>query len=716
LDRNLTLISASAGYGKTTLAAAWLQDGPRPVAWLSLDQDDSDLVVFLTYVVAAIRTIFPDACPQTQSLGQAPQMPPVDYIHNDLINQLLPKLIDNLPLQMHLVICSRTDPQLPLAKLRVHQQMTEIRTPDLCFSQEEVNTYLEQALGEKPSSETVTLLEEKTEGWIAGLRMAALSMRGTDDLAAFVKTFKGIHHNVMDFLVDEVLSRQSQAVQDFLFQTSLLDRFCVPLCEAVTDHSLARSREILAEMERQNLFLVPLDYERGWYRYHHLFQDFLRRRSEDHLSKEGVATLHCKASAWLAGNGFIDEALRHALAAGDVEGAARVVEESRHAALNREEWATLERWLNLLPEETIQGRPILLVARAWVLDFRYQIAGIPPLLQAAEARLSADPDVWTESARDLQGEIDALWSIVLAWGGQGKPALERALRALKLLPPAYAFVRSFAMLILALAYQMTGQTDTALRVLGDFLTEADALPDTVITRMLICQAYVHIRVGNLHQAAQVLQRLQYVAEKARLTVSIFIANWLLGRISYEWNHLETASQHLPAMFELRYVGHYGMVYDGTTSLVLTYHAQGKPDKAEETLAALRRFALKIGIMERLHFDSFEARLAVSKGDLQPAIRWTETHPVDMPAGYTFVWFELPIVIKTRVLIAQGTEASLHEAVQLLQELLTFAESMHSTYRQIETLAHLALAYQAQGQTDDALQALERSVKLAGRSG
>jgi LuxR family maltose regulon positive regulatory protein len=259
---------------------------------------------------------------------------------------------------------------------------------------------------------------------------------------------------------------------------------------------------------------------------------------------------------------------------------------------------------------------------------------------------------------------------------------------------------------------MTGQTDTALRVLGDFLTEADALPDTVITRMLICQAYVHIRVGNLHQAAQVLQRLQYVAEKARLTVSIFIANWLLGRISYEWNHLETASQHLPAMFELRYVGHYGMVYDGTTSLVLTYHAQGKPDKAEETLAALRRFALKIGIMERLHFDSFEARLAVSKVDLQPAIRWTETHPVDMPAGYTFVWFELPIVIKTRVLIAQGTEASLHEAVQLLQELLTFAESMHSTYRQIETLAHLALAYQAQGQTDDALQALERSVKLA----
>jgi len=650
LDRNLTLISASAGYGKTMLAAAWLQDSSKPVAWLSLDEDDSDLIVFLNYVVAAIRTIFPGACSQTQSLRQAPQVPPVEYIantfineisdlskddstdpgfilvlddfhtiHNDLINQLLTRLIIHLPTQIHLVICSRTDPQFPLARLRVRQQMTEIRTPDLCFSQEEVHTYLEQSLGDKSSSEIAALLEEKTEGWIAGLRMAVLSMLNIDDPMAFVRSFKGDHHNVVDFLVDEVLSSQSQAEQDFLLKTSILDRFCVPLCAIVTDQSLDESQEILAKIERQNLFLVPLDYERGWYRYHHLFQELLHRRLQGQLSKKGIVTLHSKASSWLAANRFLEEALHHSLAARDVEGAALLVEQNRHDSMNREDFNTL----------------------------RNEIGGIPPLLQAAETHLSAGADVGAEYTRSLQGEIDALWSVILAWNGQGKQALERALNAMERLPAAYAFARSFAMLILALAYQMTGQTETALRTLNDFLAEV-GLPKTVIVRLLIGQAYIHIRAGNLRQASWSLQQLKQIADEAGLTVSMVIADWLLGRISYEWNHLETARQHLAAVFELRFGGNYGMVCDSTMSLALTNMAQGELDKSDETMAALRKFALETGIMEKLPtIDSFEARLALLRGDLQPAIRWVETTPLDIPTGYTFVWLELPIISAKR---------------------------------------------------------------------
>jgi LuxR family maltose regulon positive regulatory protein len=744
LERPLTLIAAPAGYGKTTLAVSWLQNCPYPVAWLSLDDDDSDLIVFVTYIIAAIQTIFPDACPQTQSLGQASQLPPVDYIattfineiadlreesaagsgpsfvlvlddfhtiHNDLINQLMTKIVNNLPLQMRLVICSRIDPRLPLSRLRVHRQIVEIRTIDLRFSQDEINTFLEQSLGEKQSSEMAALLDEKTEGWIAALRLAALSMRSTDDPAAFVQTFKGIHHNVMDFLVDEVLARQSQDVQDFLLQTSLLRRFCVPLCEAVTDFNLDESQEILAELERQNLFLVPLDYERSWYRYHHLFQDLLRHRLQDHLNSDELAALHCKASAWLAGNGYIEGALIHVLAAGDVEGAARLVEQNRHDTMNREDFNTLERWLNLLPEETIQRRSALLVTRAWVLDMRNEIGGIPPLLQAAETHLSAGADVGAEYTRSLQGEIDALWSVILAWNGQGNQALKRALNALENLPSAYAFARSFAMLILALAYQMTGQTKTALRTLNDYLAEV-GLPKTVIVRLLIGQTYIHIRAGNLRQASWILQQLKQIADQAGLTVSMVIADWLLGRISYEWNHLETAKQHFAAVFELRFGGNYGMVCDSTMSLALTNMAQGELDKSDETMAALREFALETGIMDKLRtFDSFEARLALLRGDLQPAIRWAEITDLSVPTGYTFVWVELPIISKTRVLIVQGTEGSLREAVRLLQELLTFAGSRHNTYRQIGLLALLALAYQAQGKTDDALRTLEHSVRL-----
>ena len=444
-----------------------------------------------------------------------------------------------------------------------------------------------------------------------------------------------------------------------------------------------------------------------------MFQGLLHHRLQAEVSEQKINTLHRKASTWFASQGLIEEALDHALIGGDLERAARIVEDCRHDLLNREDWITLDRYLNQLPEEVAWERPALILARAWVLDFRYQTTRIPPLLREAEACLNDDPDVWAESTWGLQGEIDALWSILLAWGGQGRQALERALSALERLPSTYAFARSFAMLILALAYQMSGQTEKALRTLNDFLAEAGALPDTIISRILIGQAYVHVRSGNLHQAAQVLHQLQQVADKARLTVSMVIANWLLGRISYEWNQLETAGKHLAEVFENRYGGHYGMVYDSSISLALTYQAQGESGKAEETLDALRKFSLDIGIVERLNdLDSISARLAILNGDLQSALRWVETIPLNIPSSYTFVWLELPIVTKTRVFIAQGSEASLREAIRLLQELLTFTGSLHNTYRQIELLALLALAYQAQGHTDDALQVLELSVKLA----
>jgi len=634
-------------------------------------------------------------------------------IDDEAIHQLIEALVRSLLQRMHLVMAGRVEPPLPLARLRVGRQMTEIRTQDLRFTLGEAQAFLTAAVGQSLPEGVISTLEERTEGWIASLRLAALSMRDEADHEAFVQRFRGTHSDLMDYLMAEILSRQSPAVQEFLLRTSILDRFCAPLCEVVTGKTLGESEQLLEEIDRADLFLILLDYERNWYRYHHLFQDMLHHRLQAAVSEREIDALHRRAGTWFAGQGLIGEALRHALIAEDMEGAVQLVEECRHELLNREDFVALERYLNQLPEEVVRERATLILARAWVLDFRYQVARIPPLLRDAEASLIADADVSVESVRGLQGEIDALWSIVLAWGGQGEKARERALNALESLPSEYAFARSFAMLILALAYQMTGQTETALRTLSGFLDEGSATPVTVIARMLIGQAYVHIRSGNLHQAAQVLLRLEQIAGNTRLTVSMVIANWLLGRISYEWNHLETACRHHVAAFELRYGGNYGMVCDSSMSLALTYQAQGKPDKVEETLVALRRFALDIGLVDRLNeLDSFNARLAVNRGDLQPAIRWAETTPVDMPSGYTFVLLELPIISRVRVLIAKGTEASMREAVRLLKELLTFTGSMHNVSRQIELLAHLALAYEAQGHNDAALQTLERSVNLA----
>ena len=385
LDRGLTLICAPAGFGKTTLACMWLQDCARPAAWLSLDENDSDLRVFLSYLVAAIQTVFPDACPTTLGFLRAPQLPPLDLVATTLVNdiadlpesfiltlddyhaiqdntmhELVATLIGKLPRNAHLVLASRVDPPWPLASLRAGRQMMELRADDLRFTLDEAQVFLERVVGVKLTIETVATLEGRTEGWIAALRLAALSMRGETDHAAFVQSFKGTHRDMTDYLTTEVLSQQPQPIQDFLLRTSILDRFCAPLCDAILDDRRSAideepsssliglsssvagpsspSQAILDELDQANLFLVPLDHERRWYRYHHLFQDLLRRRLQAQMNAEELASLHSRASAWLRDNGLIEEALRHAMAAGDLEGAAQLVEDSRHDLLNREDW------------------------------------------------------------------------------------------------------------------------------------------------------------------------------------------------------------------------------------------------------------------------------------------------------------------------------------------------------------------------------------------
>ncbi|MFC2046533.1 AAA family ATPase, partial [Chloroflexota bacterium] len=652
LDDKLTLVSAPAGYGKTTLLAQWLEGSDRPVAWVSLDERDNDLVVFLSYLVAAIQTVFPGACPSTLGLLNAPQLPPLDYlattlineiasiletssneglilvlddlhtIHDEAVHNLLAALIRDLPQHVHLVLASRTDPPLGLASLRASRQMQDIRTGDLRFTPNETRAVLEQTVGVSLGEETVSLLEERTEGWVVGLRLAALSMRGLPDHTAFVQSFRGTHRDLVDYLVAEVLARQAQHVQEFLLRTSILDRFCASLCDEVlgtgdwaleTDHLPTHSirypmssRAILDELERANLFLVPLDYERNWYRYHHLFQDSLRHRLRTQLDADGLASMYKRASAWLADNGLTEEALAYSLSAGDVEGACQLVEDCRHDLLNREDYPVLERFLNRLPEEVVRGRPALLVARAWVLELRYQIAGIPPLLQEAEARLSTGASAWSESeVRSLRGEIDVLWSVVWYLQDEGQRALEHALGAMERIPAARAFARSMAMIVVAMAYQMTGQARTAARMLGEFLAEAGAQPDTITARVLIGQIYVHMQTGYFHEAEPILCQLLELAGKERLTISTIVAHWLLGRINYEWNRLEAASQHFSAVYELRYGGQFMMVHDSMMALALTYQTQGMAEKTDDTLAALRRYALEVGITDRLYeIDSF----------------------------------------------------------------------------------------------------------------
>jgi LuxR family maltose regulon positive regulatory protein len=397
-NRKLTLVSAPAGSGKTTLLSQWLDDCPHPVAWLSLDENDNNLVVFLSYFVAAVQRIFPEAGQATLNLLDAHQKPPLDYITGTLINeltelgepfllvlddyhaisdaqvhQLMDALIKYLPFEIHLVLASRTQPLLPLARLRAGGEITEIRDSDLRFNQAEIRTCLSTHVKMDLSEDTIKLLEEHSEGWVSALQLAAVSMRSETDIIAFTKQFKGTHRDIADYLVTEVLDHQPPQIQDFLLRTSILDRFCVPLCDALLGDGTSHSRSVLDYLESANLFLVPLDYEGTWYRYHHLFKDMLHQRLRAKTSDDNINALHCGASAWYAAHNYMEDALRHSLIAEDVDGAVKMIEAHRVDLLNKKRWRMLERWLNMLPDGTVQLRPALFLTRAWVFIYEFQL-------------------------------------------------------------------------------------------------------------------------------------------------------------------------------------------------------------------------------------------------------------------------------------------------------------------------------------------------------
>jgi LuxR family maltose regulon positive regulatory protein len=411
LHRKLTLVSAPAGFGKTTLLSEWAASCGRPVVWLSLDKGDNDPACFWAYSIAALQTVRADMGETALAMLRSSQPPPIEAILTALINEMAERpealalilddyhvieaepihdgltfLLDHLPPQMHLVIASRADPPLPLSRLRGRSHLTELRTADLRFTPDEAASFLNQVMGLSPSAEDVAALEARTEGWIVGLQMAALSMRGreAEHIAGFIATLTGSHRYILDYLTDEVLLRQPEDVQTFLLQTSILDRLTGPLCDAVTDQD--NSQEMLEQLEAVNLFIVPLDDERRWYRYHHLFADFLRTE----LDEESQTALHLKAARWLAAHDLLPEAVKHALASEDMNEAARVIALAAEGVFRTASFMTLLGWLNALPDELVRANGELATYKGILLLLTRQYAEAATYADAAERSLPPD--------------------------------------------------------------------------------------------------------------------------------------------------------------------------------------------------------------------------------------------------------------------------------------------------------------------------------------
>ncbi|MCU0487246.1 MAG: LuxR C-terminal-related transcriptional regulator, partial [Anaerolineales bacterium] len=570
----LTLISAPAGFGKTTLVSEWVAGCGEPVAWLSLDVGDNDPARFISYLISALQTIKAGIGDGLLAALQSPQPLQIETILTTLLNEIsilsehfvlilddyhlldsqpvdgaLTFIIEHQPPQMHLVIATREDPSLPLARLRARGQCAELRAADLRFTPVEAAEFLNRVMDLHLSDADIAALETRTEGWIAGLQMAAISMQGHQDTAGFIQSFTGSHRFVLDYLLEEVLQRQSVDVQAFLLHTSILDRMCGSLCDAVLLDPSTPGQATLEYLERTNLFIIPLDNERRWYRYHHLFSDLLRKRLGQSLSPEEIARLHIRASQWFEDDALEIEAFHHSAAANDIERTERLMEGKGIPLHLRGALNIVLAWLDSLPQPVLDARPMLRVRSATIALMAGQTTGVKEKIQAAEKALEkAVLDVQT---RDLIGQLACARAILAVTRYQAEEIISQAQRALEYLAPENLRYRFTVGWVLAVAYHYQGNRTASMQVMTETLSIQ--APVSKFAMMLAITHLGHLQeLGNqLYQAAETYGRaLQLLGDQP--LPSAHDVHLGLARIYYEWNDLDKAQQHTQQSLQLAY--------------------------------------------------------------------------------------------------------------------------------------------------------------------
>jgi LuxR family maltose regulon positive regulatory protein len=749
INRPLTLVCAPAGFGKTTLVCTWLErmaagqdNNPTslPSAWLSLDEKDSDLNLFMRYMIAALRTIFSDACTETLALLRAREPAPQAVLYTTFSNELveLPgeailvlddyhtirsKEVHNLfielahhwPQLLRLVLISRIDPPMPLTGLRAKGMISEVRSQDLRFTADETAAYLSQAQLELLNQDEMRLLDKRFEGWPAGLHLVTLSLRSAASRESVLSALSGENPNITGYLVDEVLSHQVPAIRSFLLKTSILDRFCAPVCEAVIEESDSdwNARACLDWIKRSELFLIPLDDQGEWYRYHHLFQKLLQQRASAELASEQVNSLHRLASAWFEEHGLIEEAMQHALAAGDLDLAARQMSAGLRDAVNHEDRPTLERWLRLLPYEMVQRDPWLLMIQAWALEFIWRLDLQAPVLQQVEELLDSDvgASLPAEELQILHGQILALRAQQAYIFNQPMLAIDLCHQALALLPPSWSFPRAGAMIYLGMAMQASGQVLEAERLL---LAEYESWGDKTspyALDILLSLCFNYVNSGRLEQAKRLARVMFQAASQGRVVIQKNWADWFLGVVHYQQNNLEAAAQHFSQIIKNRYTAQITTYRDAVAGLVLIYQVQGDSAEARQMVESISQYDMQQQGREDERTRSLRARLLLLQGDLEGAGNWVDSL-TDPPPDIAMLWLEEPRLTRARVLLARGTDADLKLALQLLIDLNEIAERTHNTRFKIEILAFRALALNRMGATSAADAELKKALDLA----
>jgi LuxR family maltose regulon positive regulatory protein len=716
---------------------------PAATAWLSVDREDNDPERFWTYFVAALQTVQADLgqrCLEMLETGKAPSIKAVqttlvneisqakgefvlvldDYheIASRSVHESLAFLIDHLPAQAHLVVATRVDLPLPLARLRVRGQLNELRATDLRFTTDEATAFFNDIMELRLTTDNVKALDSLTEGWIASIRMAAISMQGCENIPSFIAEFAGTHRHIMDYLVEEVLGRQEDSVQQFLVQTSVLDRLSAALCNAVTGGDSGQG--MLDHLQSANLFVVPLDESRKWFRYHHLFSDLLRDRLQK-TQPDLIPVLHRRASAWFEHEGLISEAIQHALAAKDLVHAADLIESVAVPLISQGRISAPQGWLEKLPEDVILSRPWLCIGLANVRSARGQLGAVQPLVEAADSLLSraqTDGSVFDAKAdRRVRNHLTALRIPLVLARGEIDDTIRQCHEALEQLPDDQPTVRCMLALYLGLAHWMKAEMPKAMLCLDEAAVYGQTTGNFFITLVAMGHlADIYIRQGRLRQAAETSRKALRLGTEwggGEPLPATSYAHICLAQILYQWNEVGEAIHYVNRAIELGRQGvQMTIAVMAVPSLAPLTELIGQTTALSDALDELEGVAAasNSAMMFRIS-AAWRARLALARGDMSEALQWAATRvspKSDSDEGLGFP-LEFEHLTLARLSIARG---QLHGVAAMLDRLRKRAEAEGRMGSVIEILVLLATTLRVQGRTDEAMTTLQRALSLA----
>lgn len=743
-NRSVVLVSAPAGYGKSSLISSWLEDCKRPSVWVSLDEDDNDLHQFLNYFVAAVSQLFPGEMHQSQAMVTAPILPPMPALTATLINdlekieqgfivvlddihciqsqrvhELLKLVLRELPRCLQLVLVGRRDPLLPLASLRAGGRLTELRMRDLRFTADEAKQYLSAELGLQLDASTITSLVEKTEGWVTGLHLSVLAMRGREDAGNKLLELEAGTRYTAEYLLEEVLERMPASIRQMLLQSAVLDRFCAPLCDAVIepgrtaddqaiDEQVIDGEAFISWLNDNNMFIIPLDTEGRWFRYHHLFAQLLIAQLKRSLNNEALAAMYLRASCWCEQQALFEEAISYALLADDTEAAAGIVERHRDGEFDANRIYAVDRWLEMLPAEIKQSRPRLLLTQARVLDTRFRLAEIPALVETARALLETGPVDELD-----QVELDYFQGYLHFWQGNGhsgQACLERALQSAP--ENLSAYIQGQTRLFYGLTAHISGHGDSAIHSLSGWIDEQHLRSGIIWERLKFGLATLHLLNGDLSSAHHdCLLLLEEASSNGQTFVKAW-ADYLLGVFAFHNNDFAVALVHFKQVVKDRYAANHRAVIDSMVGIAIASELAGKPQDADDSLRMAHEFASWTQEPANLEVVyAGEARLALLRGDLDPAMRWQRGYNLPALAPGMILFTANPCIDECRVLLAAGTKPELEEAAVKLRQLRQQTESLHFLNQAIELIILQAGVADRQGQREQALVFLQEAIDM-----